>query len=68
LRPARRLTHTIGHWTDDSSSATLARGPHDAASDGNLFLMNVPVGTETIAPITVILNWQAALKNASPTS
>jgi hypothetical protein len=32
------------------------------SGDGQRFLMNVPLGEEALAPITVILNWQAALK------
>ena len=32
------------------------------SADGQRFLMHVPLGSEAVAPITVIVNWQAALK------
>ena len=32
------------------------------SADGKRFLMNVPVGDDALAPITVIMNWTAGLK------
>ena len=36
---------------------------YNVSADGQRFLMNVPVGGETLSPITVIVNWQSGLKN-----
>jgi hypothetical protein len=33
-----------------------------AASDGKRFLVAMPVGQNSAAPYTVVLNWQTALK------
>jgi hypothetical protein len=44
---------------------SLLAGPsrrYGVSADGQRFLMNVPVGTDAVAPITVILNWAAGLK------
>jgi len=35
---------------------------YGVSADGKRFLMNVPVTSDAFPPITVILNWQAALK------
>ena len=35
---------------------------YGVSADGKRFLMNVPLGGDALAPITVILNWQTALK------
>ena len=32
------------------------------SADGRRFLMNVPVGSQTVPPITVLLNWQGMLR------
>ena len=34
---------------------------YDVSADGARFVMNVPVGGDTTPPITVVVNWQAAL-------
>jgi len=44
---------------------SLPLGPqrrYDVSADGQRFLMNIPVGGVTLAPITVIVNWQSALE------
>jgi Tol biopolymer transport system component/tRNA A-37 threonylcarbamoyl transferase component Bud32 len=35
----------------------------DATPDGQRFLFAIPVGQQAIAPFSVVLNWQAGLKN-----
>ena len=35
---------------------------YGVSADGQRFLMHVPLSTETVAPITVLVNWQAAVK------
>ncbi len=37
-------------------------GSYDVTQDGQRFLVNVTSGDETVAPITLVLNWTAALK------
>ena len=34
---------------------------YGVSPDGTRFMMNVPVGEDALAPITVLLNWQALL-------
>ena len=34
---------------------------YGVSPDGTRFMMNVPVGDDALAPITVLLNWQALL-------
>jgi hypothetical protein len=45
---------------------TMFRGgtyaSYAVATDGKRFLMNVPPGAEDITPITVVVNWMAALR------
>ena len=36
---------------------------YGVSADGQRFLMNVPVGADAVAPITVIMNWAAGLKH-----
>ena len=36
---------------------------YDVTADGKRFLLIAPVAKAAAAPITVVLNWQAALKN-----
>ena len=36
---------------------------YGVSADGQRFLMNVPVGADAAAPITVIMNWAAGLKH-----
>ena len=35
---------------------------YGVTADGSRFLMNVPVGTNAVAPITVIMNWASGMK------
>ena len=35
---------------------------YGVSGDGQRFLMNVPVGTDAVAPITVIMNWASGIK------
>lgn len=37
-------------------------GSYDVTQDGQRFLANITSGDETVAPITLVLNWAAALK------
>jgi hypothetical protein len=39
-----------------------AHGSYAVSRDGQRFLMNVPPGAEDITPITVMVNWTAALE------
>jgi hypothetical protein len=44
----------------------ISRYPYQPSADGQRFLVNVPAGGEGApggAPITMVLNWQAGLKN-----
>jgi dipeptidyl aminopeptidase/acylaminoacyl peptidase len=43
-----------GNWARNNS--------YDISADGKKFLAVTPVGQDLAAPITVVLNWQAALK------
>jgi Tol biopolymer transport system component len=36
---------------------------YGVSADGKRFMMNVPVGTDAVPPITVVMNWAAGLKN-----
>jgi hypothetical protein len=46
--------------TNIGSTARLVYRPlYVVAPDGNSFVMNSVVGTETASPINVILNWKA---------
>jgi len=36
---------------------------YGVSADGTRFMMNVPLGNQAATPLTVILNWPAALKN-----
>jgi dipeptidyl aminopeptidase/acylaminoacyl peptidase len=42
------------------------RQQYEVASDGQRVLVNVPAGEEPGAPLTVVLNWDAALKRVVP--
>jgi Tol biopolymer transport system component len=42
--------------------STLLRNHYDVAPNGDRFLINTPVQDEATAPITVVLNWTAALR------
>jgi hypothetical protein len=45
------------------ATAILGRNPYEVSADGQHFLMIVPVEeTTTGTPMTVVVNWQAALK------
>ena len=39
-----------------------ASGSYAVASDGQRFLMNVPPDAGDVTPITVVVNWEAMLK------
>ena len=43
-------------------AATNARGLYRPAPDGQRFLVLAPLGRESIAPATVILNWTSAIQ------
>jgi hypothetical protein len=47
-----------------STAGSLARYTYDATPDGERFLAVVPAGDAASPPMTVILNWQAALFTA----
>ena len=47
---------------DINSTAAGTTAQYAVASDGRRFLMNMSVGEATTSPITVVLNWDAALK------
>jgi hypothetical protein len=40
---------------------------YDVASDGQRFLVAVPAGETTSAPVTVVLNWLEELQRLGPT-
>ena len=44
----------------------LARAQYDVAADGR-FLMNIAADDAVTSPITVVLNWDAALQRIAPT-
>ena len=39
------------------------RYPYDVSADGQRFLIEEPAGAQTSLPLTVVVNWQATLKN-----
>ena len=46
-----------------SASLKNAPGPpYDVSSDGQRFLVNVPIGEESAPPITLVQNWTAAIE------
>lgn len=60
VRAVRPLFGTRPRSPDDRGLAT-GYG-YDVSKDGQRFLINVPVGQATPAPITLLVNWTAALK------
>ena len=39
----------------------------DVTGDGQRLLVNLPVNDTALSPITIVLNWQEALKQRVPT-
>jgi hypothetical protein len=42
--------------------STAAANRYDVSADGQRFLVNVPVESIVLAPITVVVNWNAGLE------
>jgi len=58
LRTLFEIPRDAGPWLQGS----VDQREYAASSDGQRFLIGVPVGEETSAPFTVVVNWTAELK------
>jgi hypothetical protein len=47
-------------------NSVLAADFHNAAADGQRFLVNAPMGEATTAPLMVVVNWTAEVKKRLP--
>jgi hypothetical protein len=75
LAPDRRALETdpavalfptrLAIGTEFAAGGFLARAQYDVAADGR-FLMNVAAGDAVTSQITVVLNWDAALRQVAP--
>ncbi|MDO8677103.1 MAG: protein kinase [Acidobacteriota bacterium] len=59
--PAFRLGVPKPLFQTQLNMLTAPARRYGVSADGRRFLMQVPVGAEVLAPITVIVNWQTAL-------